>query len=706
MKSKLRLNLLWWIFVCLGSQSFTEVAAQYSSIKHFENAASTVAITEFFLNSDSSVSVFGSCDSDQVYPYVGNIGIFEFSSTLQPYRQKLFGLPGAGEQGVSCTRDALKGYFFTAVTGNPNSESPPFGKGIMYLVDSNLNRLWGYTLSIASKVAFPNFSIGLRDGNFLVGGVVHDSIVLTPFSDSIQPMGWLAKVNRAGSVIWCKKYKRNQWDFTSAVEGKDGFIYVTGGKGAAVGGYLLKLNILGNIVWDASDLGMRANKVLLNNQEQIIVLGTESRRATLRVFDKLTGKCVMMRRFNQPFETYTAFGMDFDSIGNAYVILCGESSTYDHVLIKLDSDFQRVWQGKLKGVIKIINEYDKAVVRYDHKRNKIWISGALSVIFDTRPYIAIIDTSSSFACMNESILFMDTSNSQYGKGYITSTTVSNHSLQMTPIVLDSYEYSSTIVTDCITCDTLSPKFTYTFEDSTTLVFTPQNLSPFVKHVTWHFGDKDSSSLISPKHKYTKNGNYSVKLVVYNESMECKDSLIKTLTISSTCNQLKPQLRYTYIDSSTVDFEALYDTTIAELQLWNLGDGRTSKAIRYVHNYTDTGNYIVKAIVKSKFNACIDSSSINVRVNKLSTGMLEQTSDFFFAISPNPGYKKVTVVSEKLVRKIVVRSLHGVVVRQIEGMPSKEHEIECEDLPEGCYFLELYSEMSGVGYAKFIKLTQY
>lgn len=704
--NNLRFNFLKWIFAYLGSQYITEVAAQYSSIKHFENAASTFSITDFSLNSDSTVTFFGSCDSTKVYPYVGNIGILEFSSKLQSYRQKLFGLPGSGEQGVSCTRDALNGYFFTAVTGNPNSESPPFGKGIMYLVDSNLNRVWGYGLSIASKPAFPNFSIGLRDGNFLIGGVVHDSIVLTQFSDSIQPMGWLAKVNRTGSVIWCKKYKRNQWDFTSAVEGKDGFIYVAGGKGKAEGGYLLKLNSLGNIVWDASDMGMRANKVLLNNQEQVIVLGTESWRATLRVYDKLTGSCIMIRRFYKPFEEYTAFGMDFDSAGNAYVILCGTSFTYHHVLIKLDTNFRPVWQGKLNGVAQIISEYDKAIIRYDHRLGKLLMSGALYNINSSRPYFTIVDTSSSLACMNEYPLFIDTLNTSYNKGYAAFTKVSNHTLQMTPMILNEYEYYSTIVTDCITCDTLSPKFTYTFEDSTTLVFTPQNLSPFVKHVTWHFGDKDSSNLISPKHKYTKNGNYSVKLVVYNESMECKDSLIKTLTISSTCNQLKPQLRYTYIDSSTVDFEALYDTTIAELQLWNLGDGRTSKAIRFVHNYTDTGNYSVKAIVKSKFNACIDSSSITVRVNKLSTGMLEQTSDFSFAIFPNPGYEKVMLVSEKPVRKIVVRSLHGVVVRKIEGIPSQEHEIECEGLPGGCYFLELYSEVNGVGYAKFIKLTQY
>lgn len=49
---------------------------------------------------------------------------------------------------------------------------------------------------------------------------------------------------------------------------------------------------------------------------------------------------------------------------------------------------------------------------------------------------------------------------------------------------------------------------------------------------WSFGDGNNSTVVSPTHKYTTNGNYNVKLVVVNPTSGCSDSSTQAVSVVS------------------------------------------------------------------------------------------------------------------------------------------------------------------------------
>ena len=126
---------------------------------------------------------------------------------------------------------------------------------------------------------------------------------------------------------------------------------------------------------------------------------------------------------------------------------------------------------------------------------------------------------------------------------------------------------------------------------------------------WDFGDSTTASTAAPLHTYTKEGTYTVRLIVTN-SGGCSDTITKKEFISVR----KPDLqlsgaRKNGCVSNSIQPTAAYTTgeTISSYR-WNFGDGATSEAAAPEHLYTQPGTYTVTLIVTTT-EGCTDTVSV-------------------------------------------------------------------------------------------------
>ncbi|MDQ1253008.1 MAG: hypothetical protein QG646_2150 [Euryarchaeota archaeon] len=107
---------------------------------------------------------------------------------------------------------------------------------------------------------------------------------------------------------------------------------------------------------------------------------------------------------------------------------------------------------------------------------------------------------------------------------------------------------------------------------------------------WTFGDGTSSKEQNPVHKYTKSGNYSVTLRVWNKTA------LSTVTKSNYISVTNPVADFsaspTYGKAPlTVNFKDKSEG-LPNCWYWNFGDGTSSNLQNPVHKYNKSGNYTV------------------------------------------------------------------------------------------------------------------
>jgi gliding motility-associated-like protein len=146
-------------------------------------------------------------------------------------------------------------------------------------------------------------------------------------------------------------------------------------------------------------------------------------------------------------------------------------------------------------------------------------------------------------------------------------------------------------------------------------------TPAVASSFWDFGDRTTSSEISPVKSFETPGSYTVKLV--NNFGGCKDSITKRITIIP-----KPVANFSYnapppgcILPVNVSFTP--QASSAASYLWDFGDSTNSNASSPTHAYTSYGIFSAKLKVTA-INGCSDSivkpnvvSIIKVKINSFS-----------------------------------------------------------------------------------------
>jgi PKD repeat protein len=132
---------------------------------------------------------------------------------------------------------------------------------------------------------------------------------------------------------------------------------------------------------------------------------------------------------------------------------------------------------------------------------------------------------------------------------------------------------------------------------------------------WNFGDGTNSTVKSPKHTYSKAGNYTVILKTSNAAGN--DTKIKTSYIKVGVRQ-KPAANFSSnVTSGNMPLTvAFIDNSkgMPTVWRWSFGDGTSSKARNPVHTYNKAGKYNVSLTVKNAAgnNTITKSSYINVK----------------------------------------------------------------------------------------------
>jgi serine protease AprX len=144
-----------------------------------------------------------------------------------------------------------------------------------------------------------------------------------------------------------------------------------------------------------------------------------------------------------------------------------------------------------------------------------------------------------------------------------------------------------------------------------------DLSESATKWNWDFGDGTYSTVKSPKHTYSKVGNYTVKLTVSNKdgsNSKKKNNYIKITALQKPVADFggypksgKAPFNVTFTDAST-------GAPIA--WKWSFGDGTYSTVKNPAHTYNKTGKYNVSLTVKSAAGSNTVTKSSFIVVNAL------------------------------------------------------------------------------------------
>ncbi|MEO6233026.1 MAG: PKD domain-containing protein [Ferruginibacter sp.] len=148
---------------------------------------------------------------------------------------------------------------------------------------------------------------------------------------------------------------------------------------------------------------------------------------------------------------------------------------------------------------------------------------------------------------------------------------------------------------------------------------------------WNFGDGTTSTLKSPAHTFTIDGNYDVALKI-TDQYGCADSMLKSgyVNIVTSVADFNMSDSFSTCPPLIVQFTNLSTNAIS--QVWDFGDGSTATVKDPSHFYSYPGNYTVTLSVKGP-GGCIEVKKKNILING-PTGT--------FTYSPLKGCNPVTV----------------------------------------------------------------
>ncbi len=170
---------------------------------------------------------------------------------------------------------------------------------------------------------------------------------------------------------------------------------------------------------------------------------------------------------------------------------------------------------------------------------------------------------------------------------------------------------------------------------------------------WSFGDGTTSTQVNPSHTYNNPGLYDVKLVVYNASYGCRDSLLVDDMIK--ISEIIPN--YIQVFSSTCVYDPsificnTYTNTNQTAWHWDFGDGYIGNGFSVTHYYDTVGIFSVELVVTDALG-CKDSitkantitilplPSPNFTTNH-SSGCLPFTVNFTDISNPQPPANSVS-----------------------------------------------------------------
>ncbi len=136
-----------------------------------------------------------------------------------------------------------------------------------------------------------------------------------------------------------------------------------------------------------------------------------------------------------------------------------------------------------------------------------------------------------------------------------------------------------------------------------IVFKNTSVSNGNMFYAWDFGDGDTSSQAAPTHNYIKPGNYTVKLSVKSQQ-GCSDAVSSDIQVTE---QVSADFSANNVRGCKAPFRVNFSnqTLTGNNYYWQFGDSTISNISNPVHEFSDTGSYSIKLIIRNT-NGCVDS----------------------------------------------------------------------------------------------------
>jgi gliding motility-associated-like protein len=171
-------------------------------------------------------------------------------------------------------------------------------------------------------------------------------------------------------------------------------------------------------------------------------------------------------------------------------------------------------------------------------------------------------------------------------------------------------------TDCadtfeVELDIVEPDIDFEIElDTCNKILTTKNNSIGFESLLWRFSDGDTSSRISPFHKFNERGEYSISLTT-NLNTDCEDSVVVPIEI------IDPEANYTIeIDTCISQIRLDNQSLDANGYRWNLSDGRKFTDPTPLVSFTELDKEYTLSLVAAPFSACADTIETTFRMPEL------------------------------------------------------------------------------------------
>ena len=250
---------------------------------------------------------------------------------------------------------------------------------------------------------------------------------------------------------------------------------------------------------------------------------------------------------------------------------------------------------------------------------------------------------SNLVCWGDTTLFTNTSTSLTGFitgtswdfGDSTSTTTSYNASHIYTVPNNSFNVTLAITTSLGCADTLQqtvstyPLIQFNYEpqqtsgcNEFTTIFTDSSTvaGGTIVNWLWDFGDSNLTFIQTPTHTYDAPGSFYVSLTA-TSSFGCQmsDTLNYPVVVYPT-----PVAGFTTSTYQTtiLETEVEFDDNSQGASLWdyNFGDNETSILQNPIHNYPDTGTFLITQIVFNQFG-CQDTAQQTVVINAINTAFI-------------------------------------------------------------------------------------
>ena len=225
---------------------------------------------------------------------------------------------------------------------------------------------------------------------------------------------------------------------------------------------------------------------------------------------------------------------------------------------------------------------------------------------------------------------------------------------------------------------------------------------------WNFGDGAESTEQNPSHTYTEEGAYPVSLTIYTDS--CTSTFVEVVYVEEWGNPAGGYCGALFIPEFIENslFVQFYDLSIPvpETWDWDFGDGSTSTEQNPLHEYADTGIYMVSLTTLNVYNdSCIGSFEMEIYVHQSdghivksyatgpgeTTDVPNTTSKIAPNISlyPNPVYDKLFVVIPNDIEnaQVEIMNIAGQIIIS-QNYTNNKFYVNTTELSQGLYIASI------------------